>query len=137
MGRLLAEEDLAPDLVLCSTARRAVETVELLLTALASAPETNYLKTLYLAPPSRLLTVLRRQGTDHGRILLVAHNPGLHHLAVALAGGQGAAGRLRAEKVPTAALARSPLEVLPARGQNPARLTPVGRPPAHHSARNT
>src|SRR3546814_12348573 len=67
MGRLLAEEDLAPDLVLCSTARRAVETVELLLTALASAPETNYLKTLYLAPPSRLLTVLRRQGTDHGR----------------------------------------------------------------------
>src|SRR3546814_14938862 len=83
MGRLLAEEDLAPDLVLCSTARRAVETVELLLTALASAPETNYLKTLYLAPPSRLLTVLRRQGTDHGRILLVAHNPGLHHLAVA------------------------------------------------------
>src|SRR3546814_13675853 len=52
----------SPDLVLCSTARRAVETVELLLTALASAPETNYLKTLYLAPPSRLLTVLRRQG---------------------------------------------------------------------------
>src|SRR3546814_15352546 len=81
MGRLLAEEDLAPDLVLCSTARRAVETVELLLTALASAPETNYLKTLYLAPPSRLLTVLRRQGTDHGRILLVAPNPGLHPLA--------------------------------------------------------
>src|SRR3546814_19376386 len=69
MGRLLAEEDLAPDLVLCSTARRAVETVELLLTALASAPETNYLKTLYLEPPSRLHTVLRPQGTDHGRIL--------------------------------------------------------------------
>src|SRR3546814_17994841 len=106
MGRLLAEEDLAPDLVLCSTARRAVETVELLLTALASAPETNYLKTLYLAPPSRLLTVLRRQGTHTGRILLAAHNPGLHHLAVALAGGRGAAGRLLKERSRTAPRAR-------------------------------
>jgi phosphohistidine phosphatase len=136
IGRYLAAEGLEPDLVLCSTARRAVETLELLLTALASAPEIGYLKTLYLAPPSRLLAVLRRQGQDRGRILLVAHNPGLHSLAVALAGqggrgghgGSGEAARLLAEKFPTAALARFQVESWPELGQGPARLLAFVRP---------
>lgn len=131
MGRWLAAQTLIPDLVLCSTARRAVETLELLLTALASAPETSYLKTLYLAPPSRLLTVLRRQAPDRGRILLVAHNPGLQGLAVALAGqGRGAepAGRQLAEKFPTAAVARFQVEAWPTLGQAPARLLDLVRP---------
>jgi phosphohistidine phosphatase len=131
MGDWLAERHLAPDLVLCSTARRAAETLELLLTALASAPETSYLKTLYLAPPSRLLAVLRRQRPDHGRILLVAHNPGLQSLALALAGqegGSGASARQLAEKFPTAALARFEVEAWPTLGQVPARLLDFVRP---------
>lgn len=131
MGRYLTAEGLIPDLVLCSPARRAVETLELLLTALASAPETSYLKTLYLAPPSRLLAVLRRQGPDRGRILLVAHNPGLHHLALALADRRdraGAAGRLLAEKFPTAGLARFQVESWPELGRAPARLVDFVRP---------
>jgi phosphohistidine phosphatase len=136
IGRYLAAEGLEPDLVLCSTARRAVETLELLLTALASAPEIGYLKTLYLAPPSRLLAVLRRQGPDRGRILLVAHNPGLHNLAVALAGqggrgghgGSGEAARLLAEKFPTAALARFQVDGWPELGRGPARLLAFVRP---------
>lgn len=79
------------------------------MTALASAPETVYLKTLYLAPPSRLLAVPRRKDPERGRILLVAHYPGLHQLALALADRQGRAseaGRLLAEKFPTARLVR-------------------------------
>src|SRR3546814_11168995 len=74
MGGWLAAEGLEPDLVLCSTARRAMETVELLLTALASTPEIGYLKTLYLAPQSGLLAVLRRQGPDCGRLPTVPPN---------------------------------------------------------------
>ena len=117
-------------------ARRGVETLELLLTALASPPETSYLKTLYLAPPSRLLAVLRRQGSDRGRILLVAHNPGLHSLAVTLAGqggrgghgGSGEAARLLAEKFPTAALARFQVDGWPELGRTPARLLAFVRP---------
>ena len=133
IGRYLAAEGLEPDLVLCSTARRAVETLELLLTALASAPEIGYLKTLYLAPPSRLLAVLRRQGPDRGRILLVAHNPGLHNLAVVLAGqgghgGSSEAARLLAEKFPTAALARFQVDGWPELGRTPARLLAFVRP---------
>lgn len=131
LGRYLAEEALIPDLILCSPARRAAETLELLLTALASAPETSYLKTLYLAPPSRLLAVLRRQGPDRGRILLVAHNPGLHHLALALAdrqGRAGEAGRRLAEKFPTAGLARFQVESWPQLGLSGTRLTGFVRP---------
>ncbi len=123
MGRFLAEQGLEPDLVLCSPARRAVETLELLLTALASAPEISYLKTLYLAPPSRLLAVLRRQSQERGRIMLVGHNPGLHRLALELAGRQGGpAGHRLAEKFPTAALARFQVAEWSTLGQGPAKL---------------
>jgi phosphohistidine phosphatase len=129
MGRYLAAEGLIPDLILCSTARRAVETLDLLLTALASKPEIGYLKTLYLAPPSRMLAVLRRQSPERGRILLIAHNPGLQHLALDLAGpaGSDAANRL-AEKFPTAALARFQVSDWGSLGEVPARFAVFVRP---------
>ena len=112
MGRYLRDQGLEPDLVLCSPARRARETLDGVLTALASRPEISYLKTLYLAPPSRMLAVLRRQHTARSRILLIAHNPGMQVLALDLAGtGDGgasgaAAGHEMAARFPTAALAR-------------------------------
>lgn len=69
--------------------------------------------------------MLRRQGPDRGRILLVAHNPGLHHLALALADRQdraGGAGRRLAEKFPTAALARFQVKSWPELGRSGTRL---------------
>lgn len=134
MGRYLAAEGLEPDLVLCSTAQRAVETLDLVLTALASRPEISYLKTLYLAPPSRMLAVLRRQSPDRRRILLIAHNPGLHHLALDLAGSgragarpSPAAARL-AEKFPTAGLVRFRVSDWASLGEAPATLLDFVRP---------
>jgi phosphohistidine phosphatase len=61
---------------------------------------------LYAAPSSRLLDRLRRIGDDVTGVLLVGHNPGLHDLAVSLA-GEGDE-ELRAELAgafPTGALA--------------------------------
>ncbi len=127
IGRYLASQGLEPDLVLCSTAQRAAETLDLVLTALASRPEISYLKTLYLAPPSRLLAVLRRQSPDRSRILLIAHNPGLHHLAIDLAGSGPAAASL-AEKYPTAALARFRVSDWAGLGEAPATLLDFVRP---------
>lgn len=123
MGRYLRDQSLEPDLVLCSTARRAEETLELVLTALASAPEIGYLKSLYLAPPSRMLAILRRQGPECRRILLIAHNPGLERLALGLAGpDRSAAARRMAEKFPTAALARFRVAAWENLGREPAQL---------------
>jgi phosphohistidine phosphatase len=123
MGRHLRVRGLEPDLVLCSSARRARETLALLLTALASAPEISYLKSLYLAPPSRVLAVLRRQSPSCGRILLIGHNPGLQHLALDLAGpDRGASVRRLAEKFPTAALARFQVDAWARLGKAPAEL---------------
>ena len=123
MGRYLSDHGLQPDLVLCSSARRARETLDLLLTALASAPEISYLKSLYLAPPSRMLAILRRQSPEIRRILLIAHNPGLERLALELAGwDRDAAVRRMAEKFPTAALARFRVAAWEDLGREPAKL---------------
>jgi len=129
MGKYLRAQGLLPDLVLCSGAQRARETLELLLTALASTPQISYLKTLYLASPSRLLTVLRRQSPETGRLLLIGHNPGLHQLALGLTGRQrGAAWQRLAEKYPTAALARFEVAAWSQLGEAPAKLVEFVRP---------
>jgi phosphohistidine phosphatase len=137
MGEYLHAQGLEPDLVLCSSARRARETLKLVLTALASRPEISYLKSLYLAPPSRMLTILRRQSPETGRILLIAHNPGLERLALGLAlKAQGAtegqdhsaAARHMAEKFPTAALARFRVAAWDSLGETPAELAAFVRP---------
>jgi phosphohistidine phosphatase len=124
MGRLLAEEGLVPDRVLCSTARRALHTWELAAPALPTAPAPHPLRSLYLAVPGRLLEVIRRQDAGARRVLLVGHNPGLETLARSLAGaGRSKDLKRLGEKFPTGALAHLVFEapdwkdVGPGRGQ--------------------
>ncbi|MEQ8354602.1 MAG: histidine phosphatase family protein [Kiloniellaceae bacterium] len=134
MGQYLCDRGLEPAVVLCSSARRARETLDGLLTALASRPEISYLKTLYLAPPSRVLAVLRRQSPTCGRIMLIAHNPGMQNLALELAGHSGGAAaasraaRDLALKYPTAALARFQVAAWHSLGSEPSRLLDFVRP---------
>jgi len=109
MGRYLASKIGAPDLVLCSDALRTRQTWSLVAAELAEtapARPVKFLRGLYLARPSRLLSSIRRAPDDVGSLLLVGHNPGMHDLACALVGdGKAKAlGRL-AGKFPTAALA--------------------------------
>ncbi|MBM3485886.1 MAG: histidine phosphatase family protein [Alphaproteobacteria bacterium] len=94
-----------PDLVLCSPARRARETWALMAERL-DEPSVRYLKTLYLAPPSRLATMVARLPPAAGSVLIVGHNPGMEAFASRLAGG-GAPAHLKRlhAKFPTAALA--------------------------------
>jgi phosphohistidine phosphatase len=107
MGVLLRERRLVPDLVLCSTARRAVRTWRLAGAGLDPVPPTAERDDLYLAEPDRLLDLARRHGGAARRLLLVGHNPGMHALAVRLAGtGDPALRATLATKFPTAALAR-------------------------------
>jgi phosphohistidine phosphatase len=106
MGRYLAEAGLVPDLVLCSTARRAVETWERAAAELPRPPRVRFERDLYLADPERILAAVA--GADPGakRLLVVGHNPGFQALAVELAGGPHAPGASRIGKFPTGGLAR-------------------------------
>lgn len=127
MGRLLRRRGLVPDLVLCSTARRARRTWELASAELASPPPVRHLRGLYLATPAQMLAAIRRQ--PPGRLLLVGHDPGMHHLAIQLAaeGEPEALGSLN-EKFPTAALAWLQLDIAAWQDVAPGRLAGFFRP---------
>jgi phosphohistidine phosphatase len=93
IGRWLAAEDYRPDLVLVSTATRTQETWELLRPSLPSSRARN-LPELYGADPSVLLKVIHGAAkADPKCLMIIAHNPGLHELALALIAGGDAAGR--------------------------------------------
>src|SRR5436853_632358 len=97
-----------PELVLCSTARRARETLELVRPALPSSV-ISIEDALYAASADELLTRIRRVGDSVASVLVIGHNPGLQQFALLLAsGGRGL--RQLEEKFPTAALATLTLD---------------------------
>jgi phosphohistidine phosphatase len=75
----------ALDLVLCSSARRTRETLDLVLAEFTSRPRSLIEDELYEANREKLMARLRRLGEEDRNVLLIGHNPGLHELAVALA----------------------------------------------------
>ena len=95
-----------PDLILCSTAVRARQTLAPLLDRLAPAPPTSIETGLYLASEETLLERLRALPADVSRVLMIGHNDGMWLLASELA-GKGPAPALASlrDKFPTGALA--------------------------------
>jgi phosphohistidine phosphatase len=81
---------LAPDVVLVSSARRTLQTLESL-QPLEDSPIVEVLDALYLAPWETLRNALRQVPDTARSVLLIAHNPGLHDLAMALGGVDPAA----------------------------------------------
>jgi phosphohistidine phosphatase len=106
MGIHLVQQGLRPDLVLCSSARRAQQTWEQMLERLPEPPLIRVEPDLYLAAAGTLFERLRRLEDGVGVAMFVGHNPGMADLAAALAGAGEArqVERVRA-KFPTAALA--------------------------------
>ena len=97
---------MAPQHELCSDAVRTRATLALVLPAFSPPPDSiEFCADLYLASPEAMLTRLRQVRAAR-TVLMVAHNPGTHALALQLAGG-GAPKTLAAlaVKYPTAGLA--------------------------------
>jgi phosphohistidine phosphatase len=99
-----------PDLALVSPAVRAHQTWEIAWEAmkgLVPPPQVELLPELYGADPAQLLHAIRSASVaDPERLLLIGHNPGMHELALALAGSGDAAGRKAlASNLPTSGLA--------------------------------
>jgi phosphohistidine phosphatase SixA len=103
IGEHLRGLEVAPELVLCSSAARARETFELVRSALAGVP-VQLEDGLYGASSEALLARLRAVPDAVGCVLLLGHNPGLQELALALAARGTDLERVEA-KFPTAALA--------------------------------
>jgi phosphohistidine phosphatase len=106
MGRFMADNGLEPEIVLCSTAARARQTLELALPAFRGEPEIRHADALYHAGPKAMLERVRALPGACAHAMIVGHNPGMQALAAELAGG-GDANALAAlaGKFPTAALA--------------------------------
>lgn len=106
MGRLMADEGLEPDIVLCSAAVRARETLELTKAEWVSEPEIHFEEGLYMAGPRQMLSFLASLPESCAHAMIIGHNPGMHALAVsAVARGDAMIRVQMSEKFPTAALA--------------------------------
>lgn len=105
-----------PDLVLVSHAVRARQTWEIAWEAMKERvpePQVELMPELYGADVSQLLeTIHEASSIDPRRLMIVGHNPGMHELALALAGsGDGAARKALADNLPTSGLAVFDFEI--------------------------
>lgn len=103
VGQLLRDEDLVPDLILSSTAKRAHRTAKLAAEACGYKGEIELAETLYLAGPEAYLAALSSVPDKCRRVMVVGHNPGLEALLEKLTG--------EAKALPTAALAQVVLPI--------------------------
>lgn len=106
MGAYMAEHGITPDLILCSPSVRTRQTLELVLPHFTARAPVLYEDAIYLAAPPTLLKRIRKLDVDVKHTMIVAHDPGLHRLAMQLS-GSGDSDLLQSliEKFPTAALA--------------------------------
>jgi phosphohistidine phosphatase len=116
MGRLMLDEDLVPDVILSSTARRARDTAVQAAEASVFEGEIRLVRKLYLAGPDAFIEVLSGLPASVAHAMVVAHNPGLEELLAALV--------REAYPLPTAALA---VVELPVEDWTGLRDGPVGK----------
>jgi phosphohistidine phosphatase len=111
MRRAMRDLGLAPNLILVSTARRTLETMNAL-EPWDDTPLIEPMDDLYLASEARLLAALQAVAETVRSVLLIGHNPGMHELAVALTdrrvSADGLVRRVR-DGFPTGALAEFPV----------------------------
>ncbi len=80
IGTLMKNKKLTPDLVLCSPAVRARETIQIVMKTARLPAELRYDQRIYEAGTLQLLEVISQIEEDKDSVLLVGHNPGLEEL---------------------------------------------------------
>ena len=86
LGIYLAKENITPDLVICSSAKRARQTLRQMDKNWQSDAEMIIDNRLYLATPNMITALLEEFGDNQAHVMIIGHNPGLHMLAHNLAG---------------------------------------------------
>lgn len=106
MGAFIATSGFAPALILCSTARRARETLAALIPILAHDMLVRLAVRLYSGDAQAYFDMLRETAAGAESVMLIGHNPALEDLAHLLtADGDETALMEMNAKFPTAALA--------------------------------
>lgn len=107
MAAHLRRAGVVPELVLCSSARRTVDTLAAIRSVLPDDVDIETGPELYEAGAPALLDRLHRVPDGVGELLLIGHNPGLEELAGRLSGpgSDPGAGTALARKFATGALA--------------------------------
>jgi phosphohistidine phosphatase len=123
IGRLFRDQGIHPQLVLCSTAVRAKETLRLVLEHADFQPTVQYSERLYHCAPSEFPIALQEVSEAIPEVLMIGHNPGLEDFL----------SQLTCQEVtfPTAALARLELDLAHwshCNDQTRGRLVEVWRP---------
>ncbi|MBS0576502.1 MAG: histidine phosphatase family protein [Proteobacteria bacterium] len=85
-GAWLREHGYIPERVLCSTARRARETLDIAQDTIGYG-QTLRLDAIYEATPGAL-AILADSHREVSRLLMVGHNPGFEHLAALMSTGR-------------------------------------------------
>jgi phosphohistidine phosphatase len=107
----------APDAIVTSDARRAMQTAEIVATVVGFSHPLTIQSRIYAAGLSTLLDVVRALPDDADRVILIGHNPGFEELADALSSDNADV------RLPTSALAHLEFDapnwsaVQPASGQ--------------------
>lgn len=104
MVKHMRERGISPAMVICSSARRAVQTLELLKPALAKDATVAVEDALYLASTADLRRRVQQVDASIDSLMLIGHNPTMQSLATTLARRGAARDRVAAD-FPTAALA--------------------------------
>jgi phosphohistidine phosphatase len=103
MGKLIAEQNAVPDLILSSTARRARSTAKRAAKAMVYKGDIIYRQDLYLAEPRAYFKAIRECANTQDRVMTIGHNPGLESLVQTMTGTD--------KPLPTAALAAVELTI--------------------------
>ena len=127
-GKLLArhvrDRGIRPDLVVCSPAVRARQTLELVAAGFdGSPPPVRIEEEVYGADAEDLVALLRQVPADTGQVLAIGHNPGFRDLALLLGAGEAVVG-----KFPSGALASFEVRAWVQLGPEHGRLIEIVRP---------
>ena len=84
VGLYLKENNLVPDLILSSTARRAIDTAQAVADACGFEGQIDEYQDLYLSEPTTYLDILHCLPDSAKRVMVVGHNPDVQELLTML-----------------------------------------------------
>jgi len=103
MGELIENEHLLPDIILCSTAKRAQDTASLLAETSDYSGKIELRNDFYGAESDIFIRALQNLSDELQRVMIIGHNPELEMFILELIG--------HSESLPTAALAHIELPI--------------------------